>query len=313
MSISPFGVRGAVVIETSPRSSPDVVWDDRPTVRAVACGTREVQLAPWVEAAGMRFLGWQALQDPHDWSSETSDVVVIDVMTEAADTGAQIRELVCAIAAADIPIVVKTTLILIEPVMQWLGSVPATILCNPRDEEAILALADLVGTGSTLPLHGGLDPQIVSVTAHPRDLGAADPARVAEAAEQDEVDQLPKLVTDPESFARQIDEFVRLRSLRSQLFGENLFYDPVWNMLLDLMIARLRGRQISVTSLCIASGVPETTALRLIGDLTRRAVLVRKDDASDGRRVFIELTNRHANAVARWLLAAAALPGRCRL
>jgi hypothetical protein len=261
----------------------------------------------------MRFLGSLTLHGPHDWSSETADVVVIDATAEAVDTEKRIRSLIDAVASADVAIVVKATLILVEPVMQWLGSVPATILCNPRDEEAISALAELAGTGSIPPFHGGLDPRGNSIMAYPGDRGAADPARESEATRQDEDDQLPKLVRNPENFARQIDEFVRLRSLRNQLFGENLFYDPVWNMLLDLMIARLRGRQISVTSLCIASGVPETTALRLIGELTRRAVLVRKDDASDGRRVFIELTNRHANAVARWLLAAAALPGRCRL
>ena len=79
-------------------------------------------------------------------------------------------------------------------------------------------------------------------------------------------------------------------SARTNFFPDGLFADPAWDMLLDLMHARLNGKQISVSSLCIAARVPATTALRRIGDLVSSGLAVRVKDATDGRRVFIELT-----------------------
>ena len=79
-------------------------------------------------------------------------------------------------------------------------------------------------------------------------------------------------------------------SARSNFFPDGLFADPAWDMLLDLMHARLNNKQISVSSLCIAARVPATTALRRIGDLVQTGLALRVKDKSDGRRVFVELT-----------------------
>jgi hypothetical protein len=45
--------------------------------------------------------------------------------------------------------------------------------------------------------------------------------------------------------------------------SEDLFADPGWDILLDLYAARQEGKQVSVSSLCIAAAVPPTTALAL--------------------------------------------------
>jgi hypothetical protein len=79
-------------------------------------------------------------------------------------------------------------------------------------------------------------------------------------------------------------------SARTSFFPGGLFADPAWDMLLDLMHARLNGKRISVSSLCIAARVPATTALRRIGDLVSTGLAIRMRDETDGRRVFIELT-----------------------
>jgi hypothetical protein len=52
--------------------------------------------------------------------------------------------------------------------------------------------------------------------------------------------------------------------LRSQHFVPALFADPAWDILLDLAAARIDGRMVAVSSLCIAAAVPATTALRWI-------------------------------------------------
>ena len=96
---------------------------------------------------------------------------------------------------------------------------------------------------------------------------------------------------------------IRARRMRDHYLPAELFADPAWDMILDLMAARLAGQCVSVSSLCIAAAVPPTTALRWIRQLTDRAVFARIDDPADGRRVFIELTDSAAQAVLAWVQA----------
>ncbi|KAA0682257.1 response regulator [Roseomonas genomospecies 6] len=93
----------------------------------------------------------------------------------------------------------------------------------------------------------------------------------------------------------------RKRAAREKFFPKGLFEDPCWDMLLDLMINHLQGRRISVSSLCIASGVAQTTALRRIADLHDRGLVRRIADDKDGRRVFIELTEEGVAAMERYV------------
>ncbi|OYW32753.1 MAG: hypothetical protein B7Z45_09055, partial [Azorhizobium sp. 12-66-6] len=82
----------------------------------------------------------------------------------------------------------------------------------------------------------------------------------------------------------------RARADRDAIFQAGLFSDPAWDMLLDLAVAEATGRPISVTSLCIASGVPTTTALRRIDDLKDAGLIDRLPDPRDRRRILVELT-----------------------
>ena len=62
--------------------------------------------------------------------------------------------------------------------------------------------------------------------------------------------------------------------------------------MLDLFQASKKdARPISVTSLCIASAVPNTTALRWIDALVQKGLLARHADEHDGRRTFVSLTD----------------------
>lgn len=97
-----------------------------------------------------------------------------------------------------------------------------------------------------------------------------------------------------------VRRIIRQRQLRARFFQGDLFADPAWDILLDLTAARAEHNRVSVTSLCIASGVPPTTALRWIGQMVDAGLLQRVDDDSDRRRAFIALTDRAADAVARY-------------
>ena len=104
--------------------------------------------------------------------------------------------------------------------------------------------------------------------------------------------------------AGEIRAMIRARRLRDQYFSGELFADPAWDMLLDLMAARLEQKRVAVSSLCIAAAVPATTALRWIKALTDRGLFVRSADPQDGRRVYIELSDEAARAMGAYLAAA---------
>jgi DNA-binding MarR family transcriptional regulator len=99
---------------------------------------------------------------------------------------------------------------------------------------------------------------------------------------------------------RLVRRIIRQRQLRAKFFDPELFADPAWDMLLDLAAARVEHTRVSVTSLCIASGVPPTTALRWIGQMTEAGLLQRVEDEADRRRVFITLSDGAAEAMARY-------------
>lgn len=105
----------------------------------------------------------------------------------------------------------------------------------------------------------------------------------------------------PDALGR-AEHFYRDRRIRDRIFGNpDLFGEPAWDMLLDLFIAAELGKQISVSSLCIASAVPPTTALRWITILESQSLIARRDDPADSRRVFISLTtNAHSKLKAHF-------------
>ncbi|HWJ71522.1 MAG TPA: response regulator [Sphingobium sp.] len=84
-----------------------------------------------------------------------------------------------------------------------------------------------------------------------------------------------------------IHALLRNEAKRRQLGGGTLFGDPAWVLLLDLLLAKIEGRTVSVSSACIATGAPTTTALRLINRLISGNILFRWEDEHDRRRNFL--------------------------
>jgi hypothetical protein len=99
---------------------------------------------------------------------------------------------------------------------------------------------------------------------------------------------------------RLVRRMIQHRQARAKYFDGELFADPAWDMLLDLTAARAEHVRVSVTSLCIAASVPPTTALRWISQMTKAGMLERVEDDADKRRAFIALSDRTAEAMARY-------------
>ena len=75
------------------------------------------------------------------------------------------------------------------------------------------------------------------------------------------------------------------------MFGEGLFADPAWDIMLDLFAARIEGKDITVSSAGIAACVPPTTALRWIHALEVAGVIERYGDPTNRRRQLVRLTD----------------------
>lgn len=105
-----------------------------------------------------------------------------------------------------------------------------------------------------------------------------------------------QIVVDPTL----LQSIIRARRLRDKFFDKSLFADPAWDMMLELLAARLEGRAVTVSSLCIAASVPPTTALRWIKLLCERQIIERASDPTDGRRSFLKLTDEATAALIRY-------------
>jgi DNA-binding MarR family transcriptional regulator len=95
-----------------------------------------------------------------------------------------------------------------------------------------------------------------------------------------------------------VRQIIANRQARTRFFDAELFGDPAWDMLLDLTAAHGEGAQVSVTSLCIAAGVPTTTALRWLTQMVESGLFVRVPDPADRRRAFIALSEKALAAMA---------------
>lgn len=132
----------------------------------------------------------------------------------------------------------------------------------------------------------------------------------AGADQADPGDRLVRAARPPLPEARLVRRIIRQRQLRSRYFDGDLFADPAWDMLLDLTAARVEHTRVSVTSLCIASNVPPTTALRWIGQMIDGGLLERHEDETDRRRAFITLTDKSVEAMAGYFAEMGRSAGR---
>ena len=118
--------------------------------------------------------------------------------------------------------------------------------------------------------------------------GSAEFAR-AVALDDGDVTIHGKLLTNRRQ--SQVSSALRAQTLRQRAFGELAANSAAWAMLLDLYDKTLRGRPVSVSSLCLASGAPASTALRRIEELVEGGLIARVKDAADARRTLMTLTD----------------------
>jgi DNA-binding MarR family transcriptional regulator len=145
----------------------------------------------------------------------------------------------------------------------------------------------------TLPEYHMADRLMQQIINHTREL-------------QGLIDDMPPSPTRETTYAQFARLLVRERSDRHLVLDAELSGDPAWDILLDLFTAGEEGKQVSVSSVCHAAGVPPTTALRWLSILVERDFVTRVDDAHDKRRVNLLLSPRTRASLIEYLDRAAA-------
>lgn len=279
----------------------------------VAMPDRLTTLLNLVEAAGARLLG---AVTPEQAAARLADQINLDVLL--FDTGglsdAAAAECAAAIAQSVGERDCRTVVLLdpgaIDAVAGPMLATDAILLCDASPAEQAAALAGALLPGA-LRLHDAARER----EAERLRLLNEEVARLAEVLSQLTAvplggvrDRTPgyrgEPVAEPDPDPRAVRSTIRARRLRDQHFASELFADPAWDMLLDLYAARLEGRRVSVSSLCIAASVPPTTALRWIGTMHDAQLFGREPDPTDRRRAHITLTDRAAAAMRGYFGAA---------
>lgn len=102
------------------------------------------------------------------------------------------------------------------------------------------------------------------------------------------------------------DEYCARRE-RSRHMDPALFGELNWDILLDLFVHHGLGKRVSVTSACIASAGPPTTALRHLNLLQEFGLITREVSKADKRVAYVSLTTKGIRDIASYLAARAQL------
>lgn len=97
----------------------------------------------------------------------------------------------------------------------------------------------------------------------------------------------------------QIASILRIRRRRSETFGEDLFSDPAWDILLELFAARLGNRRLELGDL--DSIAPRSTLARWVAVLEERGLVECQIDALCPDRFWIALNRDCASKMSAFL------------
>lgn len=290
---------------------PDLPYSSQAPVFVVANTDRALANAMrTVEASGRRFVRPATFAEAAERIGQQAAASA--VWLELDDAGASDLEGLAEQIRRDLGdgryrAVIAATASLIDPLFSAFGDSEAIILVDADDAERAAALAlaasaldgtrrlsDIAADSSSARLRQ-LSDEVNRIAATLARLSAT-PTSVAGIADA------PITGEPPAVAANTVRSIIRARRLRARFFAEDLFADPAWDMLLDLLQAEISQLRVPVSSLCIAAAVPATTALRWLKTMVDQGLFVRRSDPHDGRRVFVELAPDTSLALRRYFV-----------
>lgn len=98
-------------------------------------------------------------------------------------------------------------------------------------------------------------------------------------------------------------KLLKSRQNRANYVSEDQISEPAWGILLDLVVAGLKGERVATSSACAAAQIPLSTALRHVNQLIQAGWVKRVNDPNDKRRTFLELQPRYFDVMVSYLRA----------
>ncbi len=276
------------------------------------------------DAAGLRVRSAASLANLHgELAMSPADVTVVDCPQPGGADLAALTQLDVLVARNGARLIVSTTLDGLEAVFGCLDQSQPLILVSPSRAERVVALGQALLAVPQRRLRELSEEDRVALLRLTQQVGQlaerldrmsqpfGDPADDSAFRFEsprlrftpgggDGSSRLVRTVRPPLPDPKFIRRMIRQRQQRARFFDGDLFGDPAWDMLLDLTAAQVEHTRVSVTSLCIASGVPPTTALRWITVMVDAGLFQRVEDETDRRRAFITLTDKAVDAMARF-------------
>lgn len=262
-----------------------------------------------IEETGWRVAGATLIHDASERIDQQISTAALWLEIDE-DLGGPMDELLAKVsrdvAAGRYSAIVSTTSHLLDPVLAPIADSDVQLLVDAGEAERAAALAiatsrssqslrvaDVAGDNASTRLRQLSDEvnRIAATLARLSSSPAATPIH-PHGANRD-VDVPP---VAPET----VRAVIRARRLRGRYFPNDLFADPAWDMLLDLLQAEVSHLRLPVSSLCIAAAVPATTALRWLKTMVDEGLFIRRADPHDGRRVFVELAPDTSAALHRY-------------
>lgn len=290
--------QGAVPMDRVATDCADLSYSSQAPVFVVANSDRALGAAlRTVEASGHRSAVANSLEDApvRIEQQAAASALWLEIDCDPGPGFAPLVDQICSdVERGRYGAVISTTAELIDPMFSAFGSTNAHILIDADESERAAALAlaanaldgaarlsDVASDNSSVRLRQ-LSDEVNRIAATLARLSATPPVGPAAA-------EVPQAGEPPAVSADAVRTIIRARRLRSRYFAGDLFADPAWDMLLDLLQAEIAQLRVPVSSLCIAAAVPATTALRWLKTMVDQGLFLRRADPHDGRRVFVEL------------------------
>ncbi|MEA1071631.1 MarR family winged helix-turn-helix transcriptional regulator [Sphingomonas sp. LY160] len=276
-----------------------------PVLIAASTAAAHDRAAQEIEAAGLRIAPISIAEAPARLSLQAAASALWVELDE--DDGDALLDRIEADAGERFPAIVAAPMSMIDRVFARLGGGATEVLIDPTPSDRVAALSlALASRSDGAVLHDvAAEPSAQRLRQLSDEVSriAATLARLSTGpavATLDRPEPAAQPGEAPAVASETIRQIIRARRLRARFFAEDLFADPAWDMLLDLLAAEIAQHRVPVSSLCIAASVPPTTALRWIKTMTDNGLFKRRADPHDGRRVFVELAPDASNALRRY-------------
>ena len=283
-----------------------------PVVLAAASEPARLRATRTIEAAGFSVAA-VGLDQAHERIGQQVSASALWIELDH-DTGVDLDRLIdranAEAAAGRFPAIIAAPAAMLDPLAARLDAPESQLLIDAEEptRAAALTVATTLRQGGEARLHDittepsstrlrQLSDEVGRIAATLARLSSgATPTVLSPADRPAPVDRanLPSVASDHVRYV------IRARRLRTLFFDSELFADPAWDMLLDLLAAEIQQHRVPVSSLCIAAAVPPTTALRWIKTMTDAGLFLRRSDPHDGRRVFVELSPGASESIRRY-------------